>query len=63
MKKRIKQIGARIDADLADKFKEYCDKKGLIQSRVIEILIERYLEENEYEERRNNDKIQKDSNS
>lgn len=61
MKKDIKQIGARIDANLANKFKEYCDKKGLVMSRIIEILIEKYLKENE--ERRNNDKTQKDSSS
>ena len=61
MKKDIKQIGARIDANLANKFKEYCDKKGLAMSRIIEILIEKYLKENE--ERRNDDKTQKDSSS
>lgn len=57
MKKRIKQIGARIDADLADKFKVYCDKKGLIQSRVIEILIKDFLKKKENK----NDTEQKDS--
>lgn len=61
MKKDIKQIGARIDANLANKFKEYCDKKGLIQSRVIEMLIEKYLKENE--ERRDNDKVQENRNT
>lgn len=61
MKKDIKQIGARIDANLANKFKEYCDKKGLVQSRVIEILIEKYLKENE--ERRDNDKVQENHNT
>lgn len=61
MKKDIKQIGARIDANLANKFKEYCDKKGLVMSRIIEILIEKYLKENE--ERRDNDKAQENRNT
>lgn len=61
MKKKIRQIGARIDANLANKFKGYCDKKGLIQSRVIEMLIEKYLKENE--ERRDNDKVQENHNT
>ena len=46
-KMKTKNITLKVNADLYDKYREYCRKKGLIVSRQFEIYVEKELEKNE----------------
>lgn len=44
-KRRKKRITLSVDAEIYDKYRDYCEEKGIILSKQVELFIKKELEE------------------